>query len=93
MYNYFDPDVLMYKHRDNCGEISNHIDVVDVVVTETDFGDYEEPGDNFNEPLTYICEVHMRWNGDGEVYVYPEYETEDPDDWDAAKDFILEQVA
>lgn len=75
------------KHRLGTGDIANHVVIVDTVITEELFLE------GFEEPYAYICEVHMEWLGhEGEVFVYPDWETEDPDDFDGAHEFVMQQI-
>lgn len=89
MYLPITADDLFYKDRDFCGDIRNHIIIVDVV-------EEEEIDNGDGQPPTYRCSVDMRWKGDdsddGTVYTYPDAELEDPDDWDAAVEWIASQV-
>lgn len=87
MYNPFDGAELFEKHRDGCGDISNHVIIADVEVTE----EIQEEGSD--EPILYICTVYMTWlDGDGTIYEYPECELEDPDDYDEAQRFVIDQI-
>ena len=75
------------KHRLGTGDIANHVVIADIVVTE------ELRLDGFEEPYGYICEVHMEWLGhEGDVYVFPDWETAEPDDEDGARDFVVRQL-
>lgn len=79
-------DDLFHKHRDGCGNIANHIHIVGVTEQQPLYDG------NSEEPYAWICDIDMIWEGSDETYTYPDVELEDPDDWDAAKEYVVSQV-